>query len=171
MKNIINIFTSSIDHIIIQILEAFFSCSVAATRGQHYWSSIMVSLHLPDINSRTEKHKPLACLQSRSCHCCSLLINKYILAWMSTNIKRWEHNPIFENIDILCVDIPIDSSPQYWGQCLKDGWSLQRENCMAGHWSNLLEMSFLKEDKSNISIENSPFKCLWWFHVMLTVNK
>lgn len=36
-----------------------------------------------------------------------------------TSIKRWEHNTIFENIDILYVDIPIDSQPTILGPILK----------------------------------------------------
>lgn len=38
---------------------------------------------------------------------------------MRTSIKRWEHNPIFENIDISYVDIPIDLQPAMLEPMLK----------------------------------------------------
>lgn len=39
---------------------------------------------------------------------------------MRTSITRREHNPAFENVGILSVDIPIDSQPAILGPMLEE---------------------------------------------------
>lgn len=43
---------------------------------------------------------------------------------MRTNIKKREHNPIFENAGVLPMDIPIDSQPVILSPMLEKGMEI-----------------------------------------------
>lgn len=114
VKNRINTFTSSMGRTIIPVLELFsvavWQSPMDSTIDAPWWchyTCLALILRLkstkpwpvcnPEAVTAAPSYKPVQPGMSE------------------TSFKRWEHNPIFENIDILYVDIPIDSQPTILG--------------------------------------------------------